>query len=279
MTKIHLSRDAPVILIDASYFAIHRLFATSRWWSMKNTSQLAGNEAFVEALIKHSEADVTKIQKKWGLIGRGNKAIAPNNIIFCQDCPPSSIWRIQVYGEYKRRYRTDPSQDVTYKTDSPSVSDSIRVHGHHAVAHPSLEADDVVCLLHRQVRAVMGQAQDIVIISSDHDFLQLKDDHCNIFSLPFKDIWPEGLKKGTADINRKILMGDVSDDIPAVLTKKQINLYMGLEERDREAYLCQLGCYQAFERNMKLMCWKHIPDDLVEGFNQNWMIEGSLHKN
>jgi 5'-3' exonuclease len=272
MTTIHLSRAAPIILIDASYFTIHRLFATSRWWSMKNSTQEAGEEGFAEALIKHSEADIVKIQKKWGLIGRGNKAVAPNNIVFCYDCQPSSIWRIQVYDEYKRRYRTQPGDVCGLAIES---NEALRdFHAHHKVAHPTLEADDVVCLLHRQVRAIMGEDQKIVIISSDHDFLQLKDEHCDIFCLPLKDIWPDGVKKGTADIHRKVLMGDPSDDIPAVLTKKQIDAYMALGEAEREAYLRRLGRYESYERNRKLMCWTCIPHDLAESFNRQWMIEG-----
>jgi 5'-3' exonuclease len=268
MTTIHLSRAAPVILIDASYFTIHRLFATSRWWSMKNNEE-AGEEGFVEALIKHSNADITKIQKKWGLIGRGNKAVAPDNIIFCYDCPPSSIWRIQVYEEYKRRYRTQSADGCE---DSHDVLRDF--HAHHKVAHSKLEADDVVCLLHRQVRAIMGEQQQIIIISSDHDFLQLKDEKCDIFCLPLKDIWPDGVKKGTADIRRKVLMGDPSDNIPAVLTKKQINAYMALDEARREAYLRQLGRYEAYECNKTLMCWTCIPGALAESFNMTWIVEG-----
>ena len=283
MNTIHLSRAAPVILIDASYFMIHRLFATSRWWSMKNGADEPKGVAFLEALIKHSQADITKIQKKWGLIGRANKAVAPNNIVFCYDCPPSSIWRIQVYEEYKRRYRTQPTSDGdctctmsglgfeeghdTYHKVAPT---------YHKVAHPTLEADDVVCLLHRQVRAIMGEQQQIIIISSDHDFLQLKDDACDVFCLPIKDIWPDGVKKGTADIHRKVLMGDPSDDIPAVLTKKQIDVYMALDEEGREAYLRQLptGRYEAYERNKTLMCWTCIPTTLADSFNRSWMVEG-----
>ena len=288
---IHLSRAAPVILIDASYFVIHRLFATSRWWSMKNGANGAnGTEkpkdaAFIEALIKHSEADITKIQKKWGLIGRGkglgpkSKPVAPNNIIFCCDCPPSSIWRIQVYEEYKRRYRTQPPTE----NEEGNVDVFLRAFflraQHYKVAHPTLEADDVVCLLHRQVRAIMGEDQKIVIISSDHDFLQLKDATrpatCDIFCLPLKDIWPDGVKKGTADIHRKVLMGDPSDDIPAVLTKKQIDAFMVLDEAGREAYLRQVpGRYEAYERNKQLMCWTCIPSNLADSFNRSWMVDG-----
>jgi len=286
MQTIQLSRNAPVVLIDASYFSIHRLFATSRWWSMKNkTAEAAGAlaslmsnfgsdaDGFEEALIKHTEADIQKIQKKWGLIGRGNKAIAPNNLIFCVDCAPSTIWRLDVYGDYKKRYRNGKLEQPS--CGQPDCIHAIKYRSHLAIGHPRLEADDVACLIFRQVRAVMGNEHPIVIISGDHDFLQLKDDHTEIYSLPFKNLWEAGIKKGTADIMVKVLMGDPSDDIPRVLTKKQIEAYMGKSPEERDAFLAKLGKTAAYERNKMLMCWSNIPTHLAEEFNRKWEIRNS----
>jgi len=200
MPTIKLSRAAPVILIDSSYFFIRRLFATSKWWSIRNggstepgsaltnlvTNVSANEHSFEEAFKKHTESDIQKIQKKWGLIGRGDTPIAPNNIIFCEDCCPSTIWRIDVFDDYKKRYRNGEMSEL------PDVGSSQETHTHLTIGHARLEADDVACLLFRQIRVVMGSEHPIVIISSDHDYLQLKDDHTEIYSLPFSDLWEAG---------------------------------------------------------------------------------------
>lgn len=270
MPTINLSRDAPVVLIDASYFAIHRLFATSRWWSMKNKGsnavELSAND-FMDAMHKHMETDIQKIQKKWGLIGRGNKPIAPKNMIFCKDCDPSTIWRIDVYNDYKKRYRSGDGSARCGDTEGIDMIDRFVT-----IGHPRLEADDVACLIFKQVRAVMGSEHPIVIITGDHDFLQLKDDHTEIYSLPFKNLWEAGLKKGTTDIEAKVLMGDPSDDIPRVLTKKQIETYMEKSPQERMSFLANLGKTAAYERNKMLMCWSNIPHTIADEFNSKWEV-------
>ena len=166
MTTIHLSRDAPVVLIDASYFSIYRLFATSRWWTIRkrrsktnSVSDFAWNEkGFREAVLKHTQSDIQKIQKKFGLIGRANKAIAPNNIILCKDCSPATIWRLDVYSDYKKRYRNGKKNHLSGIPrlgiqNMPNHPFNTYV----AIGHPQLEADDVACLLFRQIRGSYNQ--------------------------------------------------------------------------------------------------------------------------
>jgi len=67
--------------------------------------------------------------------------------------------------------------------------------------------------------------------------------------------------------------GDPSDDIPRVLTKKQIDAYMAQTPEERVAYLARLGKTEEYERNRKLMCWSNIPVDLAEEFYGTWEIE------
>jgi len=286
MTTLHLSRDAPVVLVDSSYFMIHRIFATARWWAIRNayrgkmssqksviSALLFDDQKFVSALEKHMRTDILKIQKQWGLIGRANKQVAPNNIIFCKDCSQASIWRMNVYPDYKKNRPTDETSNLACLKDvkvEPSVLGEFQ-----QAYHPHLEADDVACLLFRQVRAIMGDKQKIILITGDHDYLQLKDAHSEIYGLPNKNLWEAGLNKGTTNITRKILMGDVSDNIPRIFGKRDIEIFMELKgEDERTAYLQKKGKMDDFVRNKTLMCWSQIPEQVVNSFNDKFMIDG-----
>ena len=294
VTKIRLSSKAPILLVDASYYVIHRFFATSRWWTFQNTAkglpaaaptQLLDNEEFRTAFLKHIDGDIEKLQKRWGLTGRGKKPIAPKNIVFCKDCPRSTIWRMDHYDDYKKTrqmnanfdtrsfscFSTQVTQDVgEIELDNDEGPDS---QWFQSVSHPRLEADDVACLLFRKIRSTMGSEQKVVFITGDHDYLQLKDEHSEIYGLPDKNLWEAGIKKGTNDITHKILMGDKSDNIPAVLNKKQIAHYMSLEEDTcREAYLAKMGKLDAYNLNKTLMCWSQIPADIADAFHSRWEV-------
>lgn len=290
---LELSKKAPVILIDASYFVFYRYFATARWWSFQNRdssnqneSALMSNNLFRDAFIKHADAEIDKLRKRWGLLtkGRGKKAQvdeAANNIIFCKDCSRASIWRMEIYKDYKASRQVNEKFDanafgVCYESlcpDNRVESAPPALASYRSVCHPRLEADDVACLLFRQIRKKMGPEQPVVFITGDHDYLQLKDDHCDIYSLPDKNLWEAGQKKGTQDIVRKILMGDSSDNIPPVLSKKQIDTYMDMEStEERAAFLELQGKSGAFKLNKTLMCWSNIPQTYVDEFNDMWEV-------
>ena len=277
MNIIKLSSKAPVIIVDRSYYVFYRYFATARWWSFQNPEtgkallKLTEQSAFEDAFTKHVYADIEKLQKRWGLVGKRKKPIAPNNIIFCRDCPRQEIWRMELYKDYKGTRPVNEKFD-TYSFTSFSNARSSADIGI-SVGYPKLEADDVACLIFRQVRDVMGPEQPVIFITGDHDYLQLKDDYCEIYSLPDKNLWEAGVKKGTDNLHRKIVMGDSSDNIPQVLTKSQRELFMAMDDGEQKAYLDKLGKTKAFELNKILMCWSCIPEDIVKSFNETYQIE------
>lgn len=287
MALLNLSKKAPVILVDASYYIFYRYFATSRWWSFQNRGDAQmSNPEFQDAFLKHADAEIHKLRKTWGLIGKGkvrqSQDAAPENLIFCQDCPRASIWRMDMYDAYKGtrpvNEKFDPNAFRVYLDRAATTASPVLPSFPPIVSHPRLEADDVACLLFRQIRETMGPEQKVIFITGDHDYLQLKDEHSEIFSLPLKNLWEAGVKKGTDNIHRKIVMGDASDNIPAILTKKQIGVYMELEANERTTFIEGLGKTAAFERNQTLMCWSKIPEDLVNSFNEKWRVSPSPKK-
>ena len=95
MAEIIVAKTHPIILIDNSYYIFNRYFATVRWFKQRqedfeiNHEDIIQNKEFIIAFIKHFEADIKKLTKKFKTI--------KENIIFCIDCPRSTIWRNNIY--------------------------------------------------------------------------------------------------------------------------------------------------------------------------------------
>ena len=82
--------------------------------------------------------------------------------------------------------------------------------------------------------------------------------------------------KGTPefDLLIKILMGDVSDNIPSVFPKvgpKTAYKIANMSKRDRDAWLTAKGneCFDQYKRNELLVSFVHIPKELCTLFNNN----------
>lgn len=277
---IQCDSDFPVVIVDCSYFVFYRLFASQKWWGFANKGNTPrlDNPEFCDAFKKHMAADVGKIMKKRGLVkGRGKqKTMAPENLIFSKDCKREDIWRMDIYPNYKGSRQVNTSFDPTA---FPICMGELKNIGQsqgffNIIYHPRLEADDVAALLFKQIRSI-SPTHPVVFITGDFDYLQLKDDNTFIYGLPDKNLWEAGVKKGIEDLERKIILGDTSDNIPPIITrKKQINDYMALSSENKVAYLSTLGesYIDAYNLNKTLMCWSCIPHSLVESFNAQWQI-------
>lgn len=257
-----LNRNAPVVIVDASYFVFYRFFATSRWWSFRKPPPpepaSMSDPGFRDAFLKHAAADITKLQKQW--------STTPGNLLFCADCSRADIWRMSIFPEYKASRIVNTRFDPGAFKAVYDWLDEARIP---VLRHPKLEADDVACLVFRKIRRAAPDAK-VVFITGDHDYLQLKDDATEIFSLEGKkgtNLWEAGVKKGTHDMTRKILLGDPSDNIPPVLTKSQVTHYLSLPDDERAPFLEALGKTQEYERNLRLMSWACIPADADAAFD------------
>jgi 5'-3' exonuclease len=284
MEPISLRADETVLLVDTSYYVFYRFFATAKWMALQAKPvvipavpegapvyaadlQLAppiapqlnmANPAFRAAFVKHMEADIAKLKKTHGL------AKTSRNLVFCRDCYRREIWRTALYPDYK-------NARIVSGTFDPAAFQVVYAHvqaaGYPMVWHAALEADDVAYLVHQRIRQEGGLGPCIVFITSDHDYLQIKDDRNAIYQMDGKDVFEMGQKKGTCDIELKILKGDKSDNIAPVLTPAQVRKYSALDAAGRAALLDALGKRPAYELNRTLMHWGCIPADLCEAFN------------
>jgi len=142
-------------LIQVNY-TFYRYFATYRWFTFKkidiDPENIIENEVFIAAFIKHVDADIKKIVKKW------NSSI--ENIIFCMDCSRCDIWRNDLYKEYKG---TRVQSNNFNRNIFPILYDYIVKLGIKQINIERLEADDVIYLTQKHLKEKLKN-NDIVVI-------------------------------------------------------------------------------------------------------------------
>jgi 5'-3' exonuclease len=277
--KICVTPGVPIILVDGSYYIFHRYFATLRWWSLQKglnkeeqeraAATLHEDTGFVAAFFKHVCQDILKWRKKWG--------VRQDNIVFGFDCPRGDIWRNKHHNDYKGT-----------RTASASFNGGIfplfyEWFGEHAealglarVEHERLEADDVLFLTAQHIETATEGNAHVVVITNDNDYLQMRGPHVTLVNASMQDLAARSsIGTPEQDVLCKILMGDASDNIPAVAPKMGPTTAKKLALQGREAvvgWAQERGCLARFLENERLISFAHIPTELVAAFDRTYEI-------
>ena len=215
------------ILVDASYFIFYRVFALYNWWKLSHPDESADNlhentefvEKFKDVFVRKFE----EIPKKLNL-----PKDADLTFIVARDCPRGNIWRKQIYPDYKAtrgdhskcKINPGPFFALTYKEE---LFEKTNFDEFVVLQHDYMEGDDCIAVTTRCIQKNMkGQDYHIYIIASDMDFFQLCTDDVSMRNLRFKDA---RTKKNSffhpkQDLLYKIMVGDKSDNINPIFTKK-----------------------------------------------------------
>ena len=295
MIYIHILGTSNLLLVDTSYYVFHRYNATLKWYTFSlkppanqnvepgdenhgsasdvhespatqgiDHSSLHEDVNFVNAFKRHFEKDIAKWRKQWKL------AVA-SNIIFVTDCPRAQIWRNDIYPEYKAHRVQATSFNPGIFHIFYTMLDEMCSAGRCCLMSGSrLEADDVVYLTTKLLKA-KGFAKDIVILTNDNDYLQMRDigDNIHMFNMMNVDLTTRSVGSPGIDLLVKIMMGDVSDNIPPMCSKmgKKTALKLAcLSQDERESFIVKKGiaCVEQFAKNERLVSLKCIPMDLAQ---------------
>ena len=188
-------------------------------------------------------------------------------------------WRRDVFPQYKYKRRKNREESSIDWNEAfriiNMVRDEIRDHFPYKVMHmPKCEADDVIAKLALETQEY-GKHEPVMIISADHDFIQLhKYDNIKQYS-PM-------LKKFVKDKNPRlysmthIFKGDGGDGVPNVLsddnvfvderrqtpvTKKKLDVW--LEAEDLQKVMGDT-IYRNYLRNKKMIDLTETPDVIKE---------------
>jgi 5'-3' exonuclease len=260
------------IFIDGSYFCFYRYHSLLTWWKNAYPEIVLDdpflNEQFVAKFRKTFVEHVSKLQKNLGI----HKSIVPT-IIVGRDCKRENIWRNELFPNYKATrangkedgFMGGPFFKMVYQ-DNLFIEGGAKA----ILSHPKLEADDCIAV---SVKHVLHKYQDVnvYIITSDKDYLQLAEPRVHIYNLGFKKITDQKSSMGSAecDLFCKIVMGDISDNIPAVFPKCGPKTALKYYE-DQEAFQTRLQSSNTFitqyNINKKIVDFNEIPSLLQTEF-------------
>lgn len=166
MNILSLNKNKNIILIDCSYYIFHRYFATYRWFSFQkievDIENIVDNEVFITAFYKHINNDIKKMCKFW--------KTTKENIVLCNDCVRSDIWRNDLYDKYKstRTQKTNFNKKIF-----TIFAEYIKKLNIKNISSDRLEGDDIVYITQKNIKN--NTNENIIIITNDNDFLQLVD--------------------------------------------------------------------------------------------------------
>jgi 5'-3' exonuclease len=259
------------IFVDGSYYNFYRYFALLQWWKNAYPDEPLDdpyqNEKFVEKFKKTFVDNLLQMPKKLKI----NKNINPIMIVG-KDCKRENIWRNDIFPNYKAT-RANGTEDgfmggpffkMAYEDELFKKGGAKAI-----LKHPKLEADDCIAI---SVKHLLNKYPDchIYIITSDRDYLQLNAKNVDLYNLAYKNIAENKSSTGNSkdDLEIKIIMGDISDNIPSVLHKcgpktaiKCFNDRAYFEER-----LKKENAYNKYETNCKMVDFNYIPENLAIEF-------------
>jgi len=269
------SETPTFIFVDGSYYCFHRYFSIMRWRKIafpeESNTDPFNNAEFVEKFQTTFVENIRNIPKKLSL---HKNPIEPIMIVG-KDCPRENIWRNSLQQNYKGNRKNSVEDGfmggqffkMAYKQELFQQGGVKTL-----LTHPQLEADDCIAISVKYLLSKYENVQ-IYIITSDKDYLQLVEPRVHIFDLSFKNISHQKSSTGDSktDLFCKIVMGDLSDNIPSVLAKcgpkTALKCYQHpeyFEERMKKE-----NAYEKFEINQKMVDFNYIPQKLVDEFLQS----------
>jgi 5'-3' exonuclease len=206
------------VLVDTSYVIFAKYYATLTWYktfldSSPDISQLMTSPLFRNKYAAAFTSGVGRICKHFG--------VPLDRVVFARDCSKDSVWRRRIMPSYKgsRAHNMSFNKDIFQYTYCKVIPEWIEGHRGCTIGVDGAEADDVIGVAHRLLRANSCAGQ-IVIISNDNDCIQLSDAGTAIVNLTLADV---AKRRGSLTpqqyLESRIVAGDRSDNIPGILPR------------------------------------------------------------
>jgi len=272
--KLELNQEPKTyILIDGSYFCFYRYYALKRWWQNAFTEEELNipieNQIFVDKFEKIFIDTIKQLPKKLK-IPKNEKVIT----IVGKDCKRENIWRNSIYPKYKATRDNEKADEFLggpfFNLAYNKLFEQSGVLSKNILYHPQLEADDCIAI-YTNILLKKNPYNKIYIITGDHDYLQLQNERIHICNLKYELLKNKKDCIGDAhkDLLLKILVGDISDNIPQTFPKCGIKTAINLIE-DKEKLQKKLNenklYREQYELNEQLISFEKIPEILVNEF-------------
>lgn len=266
--SIFINNSKPVIIIDQSYYIFNRYFASLNWYRRQTDEEIdynniTKNDEFILAFFRHFENDINKLIKKFKTI--------KGNIILCNDCNRSEIWRNEIYKDYKegrgKKSNFDSQIFVLFKN-------YISNNSYNYCELDNLEADDIAFILQEKIKEEIKDIK-IIIITNDNDYLQMYNERVLIINMQLKDLSLRIKHHPKYELEYKIIFGDKSDNIPKIQNGMRCDQALKIammDEENRDKYLIDNNLMNKYLLNKKLVDLRQIPLYFVNKFNNKYNI-------
>ena len=255
-----------MILFDTSQVVISA--STDYWRKTKEKIEID--------LLRHIALNTILSVKDKVTSGRKNLG----DVVLCVD--GRDYWRKKVFPLYKKSRSVNREKDAfdwgTFFEAFNQLKDEFRENlPVKLIEVETAEADDLISVLARR----HAPHEEVVVVSSDHDFIQLHAHHQNIHQ--FSPFHKKYLKINHNEYNlfEHIVKGDPGDGIPNILTDDDVFVTEGkrskpiskkkLEEwsstggvEHPEKFCTSIEMLEKFRRNRLLVDLTKIPEDLTQ---------------
>ena len=250
------------LLVDTSYLAFYRFFATKQWYrraqEYQDDASMVTDPVFSEMFAKKTKDCLAEIVKKY--------QIPWSHVIFARDCPRSEIWRLQHCSDYKGSRVDQTNCRSSFYQIREIIMDLIRSHDVKCLSVPQAEADDIVSVCHRFLREQDSETR-CYILASDTDYFQLLDSHTKLVRLDRYDPMKTFGGDPQVELLAKIIGGDTSDNIPKCFAKcgKKTAMTLAQHPSQLSARLAQDPVAQSqFKLNQLLIDFRSVPEELQQ---------------
>jgi len=255
-----------MLLIDTSYLVFYRCFALKIWMAkaFPDINVESGDLLEIpEFLNKYRKTFLTTIEK---IMKKNNMSY--RDIIFLRDCSCDNVWRKQVFPEYKgNRDYTNFNGKTLFKWTYENLLPIYIEKGAKVIRFEELEADDTGAIIVRWM-SEYRQAEKIVIITNDNDYLQLLQySNITLVNLKEENLIKRSLGNPHRDLLKKVILGDKSDNIPKVFERCGEKTLLKYSDNPEELHIA-LGKNPEFRRqynlNQLLINFNKIPHIYVQ---------------
>jgi len=263
----------PYLLVDSSYVSFHRFFSTLIWYnSVHPDEEINDDYDWLENHVFMKHFDETYMKN---LIKFKNQYNIPfENMIVVRDCPRETIWRMNLYPEYKANRKNTCS----YKNKKYNIGNIFKhiynnlypqlekQYGFKILKVENAEADDIIAVLANKIRE-LDKNRLVVIISNDNDYLQLVNEKTLIWSLQNKLLNTKVETTSEEILLKKILKGDDSDNIPSLvgnMSEKDVNELIKDEVKLNNWLNSNPEKMESYNNNRRLIDFHYIPNEIKE---------------
>ena len=266
-----------ILFVDTSYVSFYRYFATIFWYKVSHKKETIPkdydwyqNKEFMDKFSNMYMKSFDKIRKTYD--------IPYENMIFAKDCPRKKIWRVEHFPKYKA------NRDATYNDPNWKGGPVFKFahqellyqlqkkHNFRIMECPTAEADDVVAILKTHIRKQQPTKQ-IVIVTNDHDYLQLLDEYTILINLKHKLLSEKSLGSREKDLNMKIILGDSADNIPKSIPRcgKKTALTLVNNPEELQKKLENQEIFEQYSLNQLLIDFNYIPKNICDTVIQQYL--------